>query len=93
MLCCSLNILIVKHKIDFEKSNEDLKFLKMRLPCTVQVHNRTSCSLDINMRKKPQQAVLTIGKNSKDNSAQILLQTVQNKPGVKYKVICNNFQS
>ncbi|KAJ8672902.1 hypothetical protein QAD02_004163 [Eretmocerus hayati] len=55
----------------------------MKLMCTVEIANR----LNHGGRRKAQQSCLTIGRQSvKDDQIYLLLQTVANKKGTKYKV-------
>lgn len=55
--------------------------------CNVEVHSRLSCPSNYAGRRKAQRSCLAVGKQSKENNElHILLQTLQNKQGTKYKV-------
>lgn len=56
----------------------------MKLMCTVEVSNRLC---EGNIKRKPKKSCLSIGKlKSTENDLYLLLQTMENKQGVKYKV-------
>lgn len=56
----------------------------MKLMCNVEVSNRLC---EGNGRRKSKKSCLSIGKlSSSDNELYILLQTLENKQGTKYKV-------
>lgn len=56
----------------------------MKLVCNVEVHNR---ALSMVLRKKSQRSMMTIGRQSDKDDLYIVLQTLQNRKGTKYKVI------
>ena len=57
----------------------------MKLMCNVEVSNRLGDNGTA--RRKSQKSCLSIGKlSSKDDEIYIILQTLQNKQGTKYKV-------
>lgn len=59
----------------------------MKLNCNVEVNNRTHNFANLSIRRKSQRTCLVIGRQSlKNNELYILLQTEQNKSGIKYKV-------
>ncbi|KAL2728667.1 leucine-rich repeat protein 1 [Vespula squamosa] len=59
----------------------------MKLNCNVEVNNRIHNLTNLSIRKKSQRGYLVIGRQSmKNDELYILLQTEQNKCGIKYKV-------
>lgn len=56
----------------------------MKLHCNVEVHNRALPSVS---QRKSQRSILTIGRQSDKDDLCIVLQTLQNKKGTKYKVL------
>lgn len=60
----------------------------MKLHCNVEVYNRALLGLP---QRKSQRSVLTIGKQSDKDDLYIVLQTLQNKKGTKYKVMYSIF--
>lgn len=59
----------------------------MKLMCTVEVSNRLC---EGNIKRKPKKSCLSIGKlKSTENDLYLLLQTMENKQGVKYKLSDN----
>lgn len=58
----------------------------MKLHCKVEVHNRIS---PLTLKRKSQRSLLTIGRQPAKTDSYIFLQTLQNKQGVKYKIVNN----